>query len=72
MGCIRIYAAAGAAHYLRQLHGKGLSYKAIAEAVGVAPGTVSRWLNGETEIRPTAQTRLWDMIEKELGISGKC
>ena len=61
-----------AAHYLRQLHKKGLSYKAIAESLDVSPITVSRWLDGETELRPTAQTRLWDLLEKELGISGKC
>lgn len=61
-----------AAHYLRRLHEKGLSYKAIAEAVGVSPVTVSRWLDGETELRSTVQIRLWNLIERELGISGKC
>lgn len=61
-----------AAHYLRRLHQKGLSYKAIADAVGVSPVTVSRWLVGETELRSTVQIRLWNLIERELGISGKC
>lgn len=65
-----------AAHYLRELHEQcGLSYKHIAEQVGVSVQTVSRWLHAEIdaswEIQPAKQIALWDLVEKHLGISGK-
>lgn len=59
---------------LRQLHRKhGLSYKFIAEQIGVSPVTISRWASGENvrELHPGSQIRLWELVEHTTGESGK-
>ena len=59
---------------LRKLHRTyGMSYKYIAEQIGVASATISRWVSGENdrELHPNSQIRLWDLIEQTTGESGK-
>ena len=61
-----------AAKYLRQLHtAGGLSYKFIAEKIGVTPQTVTRWAQAGSEIRPAKQVQIWDLVEEHLHISGR-
>ena len=64
-----------AAGYLRRLHrDRGLSYKYIAEQIGVTPQTVCRWVHDSTakEIQPAKQLKIWDLLEQQFGISGRC
>lgn len=59
---------------LKKLHTRnGLSYKFIAEQIGVAAATISRWISGENkkELHPNSQIRIWDLVEKTTGESGK-
>ena len=59
---------------LRKLHRThGMSYKYIAEQIGVASATISRWVSGENdrELHPNSQVRLWELVEKTTGESGK-
>ena len=59
---------------LRKLHSRhGMSYKYIAEQIGVSPVTISRWASGENdrELHPNSQIRLWELVEQTTGESGK-
>lgn len=61
-----------AAKYLRQLHtAGGLTYKYIAEKIGVTQQTVTRWTQAGSQIQPGKQVLIWDLVEKHLKISGR-
>lgn len=59
---------------LKRLHTRnGLSYKFMAEQIGVASETISRWISGANarELHPNSQIKIWDLVEQTTGESGK-
>ena len=45
----------------------GVSQKTFADALGVNPSTVNRWLSGEIPISPIAAAAIQFLVDREKG-----